>query len=87
MIGDEFGNFDYLLGADIEFRNPAVTAELKYWGKWYVETTGVDSFRLDAVKHISVNFYKEWLDYLDQTFNKKFFTVAEYWSSNLNFLN
>ena len=53
VIGDEFGNFDYLLGADIEFRNPAVTEELKYWGKWYVETTGVDSFRLDAVKHIS----------------------------------
>ena len=33
VVGDEFGNFDYLLGADIEFRNPAVTEELKYWGK------------------------------------------------------
>lgn len=87
VASDEFGNYDYLLGADIEFRNPSVTAELKYWGKWYVETTGVDSFRLDAVKHISVNFYKEWLDYLNETFRKKFFTVAEYWSSNLNCLH
>ena len=41
VIGDEFGNFDYLLGADIEFRNPNVTAELKYWGKWFIETTGI----------------------------------------------
>ena len=47
-----------------------VTAELKYWGKWFIETTGVDSFRLDAVKHISANFYKEWLDYLNETFKK-----------------
>ena len=44
VVGDEFGNYDYLLGADIEFRNPNVTAELKYWGKWYIETTGVRQF-------------------------------------------
>lgn len=87
VVGDEFGNFDYLLGADIEFRNPSVTAELKYWGKWYVETTGVDCFRLDAVKHISVKFYKEWLDFLNQTFNKQFFTIAEYWSRDIKYLH
>jgi len=82
VIGDEFGNFDYLLGADIEFRNPYVKEELKYWGKWYVETTGVDGFRLDAVKHISPHFYKEWLDFMNETFGKKFFTIAEYWSQD-----
>lgn len=87
VVGNEFGNFDYLLGADIEFRNPAVREELKYWGKWYIETTGVDSFRLDAVKHISPDFYKDWLDYLNAAFKKKFFTIAEYWSSDLNFLH
>jgi alpha-amylase len=87
VVGNEFGNFDYLLGADIEFRNPAVRAELEYWGKWYIETTGIDSLRLDAVKHISPDFYKEWLDYLNKTFKKKFFTVAEYWSSDLKFLH
>jgi alpha-amylase len=87
VVGDEFGNFDYLLGADIEFRNPNVTAELKYWGKWFIETVGIDSLRLDAVKHISPQFYKEWLDYLNETFQKKFFAVAEYWSQDLKFLN
>ncbi|MBV9960717.1 MAG: alpha-amylase [Parafilimonas sp.] len=87
VIGNEFGNFDYLLGADIEFRNPNVRNELKYWGKWFIETTAFDSLRLDAVKHISPDFYKEWLDYLNETFQKKFFTVAEYWSSDLHFLH
>jgi alpha-amylase len=87
VVGDEFGNFDYLLGADIEFRNPNVTAELKYWGKWFIETCYIDSLRLDAVKHISARFYKEWLDYLKETFQKDFFTVAEYWSSDLKYLH
>jgi alpha-amylase len=86
VIGEEFGNYDYLLGADIEFRNPNVTAELKYWGKWFIETCGIDSLRLDAVKHISPQFYKEWLDYLNETFQKNFLTVAEYWSNDLKFL-
>lgn len=87
VVGDEFGNFDYLLGADIEFRNPAVVEELKYWGKWFIETCGIDSLRLDAVKHISPNFYKEWLDYLRGTFQKDFFTVAEFWSNDLKYLH
>ena len=78
------GNYDYLMGADIEFRNPNVREELKYWGKWYVETTGVDSFRLDAVKHISPEFYKEWLDHMNGTFQKKFLTVGEYWNQDVS---
>lgn len=41
MLDDENGNFDYLMGNDIEFRNPYVREELKSWGKWYIENTGV----------------------------------------------
>lgn len=83
MLDDELGNFDYLMGADIEFRNDHVREELKYWGKWYVETTGIDGFRLDAVKHINWRFYHEWLNYLRDTFKKDFFCVAEYWTDKL----
>jgi hypothetical protein len=30
------GNFDYLMGENIDFRNHAVTEEIKYWaaGSW-----------------------------------------------------
>jgi len=79
MVEDELGNFDYLMGADIEFRNPNVRTELKWWGKWYVETTGIDGFRLDAIKHIAPYFIVEWLDYMRNTFQKNFFCVGEYW--------
>jgi len=58
VIEEEFGNYDFLMGADIEFRNESVREELKQWGKWYVETTGVDGFRIDAVKHMSPAFVK-----------------------------
>jgi alpha-amylase len=83
MLEDENGNFDYLMGNDIEFRNPYVREELRKWGEWYVETAGLDGFRLDALKHINYNFFNEWLDYLKTKFNKDFFTIGEYWRSNL----
>lgn len=80
MITDEKGNYDYLMYCDIEFRNPAVRQELKNWGKWYYETTGIDGFRLDAVKHIAPQFYNEWLDYMRLETGKELFAVGEYWA-------
>ncbi|MCM5529849.1 alpha-amylase [Parasegetibacter sp. NRK P23] len=82
MMDDEMGNFDYLMGADIDYRNPHVREELKRWGKWYVETTGINGFRLDAVKHINYRFFLEWLPYLKHEFQRDFFCIAEYWSAN-----
>ncbi|WP_316802759.1 alpha-amylase [Pedobacter nototheniae] len=75
----EFGNYDYLMFNDIDYRNSAVVEELKYWGEWLVETTKVDGFRLDAVKHINPQFINDWIDHLNQKFNRNFFIVAENW--------
>lgn len=81
LLGDEKGNFDYLMFADTEFRNPAVREELIRWGLWYVQQTGVDGFRLDAVKHISPSFLREWLTILREKTNKELFAVGEYAST------
>ncbi len=75
----EMGNYDYLMFNDIEMRNPAVREELKRWGEWYYHTCGVDGFRLDAVKHISVDFLNEWIDHMQHTLGRDFFFVAENW--------
>lgn len=80
MIADEKGNYDYLMYADVEFRNPAVREELKKWGKWYKETIGFQGVRLDAVKHISPKFYNEWLAFMRAEFGDDFFAVGEYWA-------
>lgn len=81
LLGDEKGNFDYLMFADVEFKNPAVREEFKQWGLWYIENTGVDGLRLDAAKHIAFSFFPEWLDVLRKTSGKELFTVAEFASS------
>ncbi|MBK0380483.1 alpha-amylase [Mucilaginibacter segetis] len=86
VIGDEKGNFDYLMLADIETRNPAVRDELKAWGKWFHETVKFDGMRLDAIKHMSFNFYNEWLDHMRGELKKEFFTVGEYWSQEVGLL-
>ncbi len=80
MIEEELGNYDYLMNADIEFRNPAVREEIKYWGKWFLETTGVSGFRLDAVKHISPAFIREWTAYLQSITENHLLFIGEYWN-------
>jgi len=86
MLDNENGNYDYLMGLDIEFRNPHVREELKKWGRWYVESTQIDGFRLDALKHIYHGFYNEWLDDLKNYFKKDFFCIGEYWKSDVGIL-
>jgi alpha-amylase len=78
----ENGNFSYLMGCDLDCQNPEVRAELIRWGKWYLDTTGVDGFRLDAIKHIATWFFPEWLDALEKHVGKDLFTVGEYWRND-----
>ncbi|WP_417431414.1 alpha-amylase [Halpernia sp.] len=79
MVSDEKGNYDFLMYNDIEHRNPAVREELNYWANWYQELIDFDGVRLDAVKHISFDFYKEWLQLLRANSGKNIFAVGEYW--------
>ena len=86
-VDNEFANFDYLMGADLDFSNKEVIEECKRWGLWYLKTTRIDGFRLDAVKHIDAGFYKDWLTYLREQTQKELFAVGEYWSVNVEKLH
>jgi alpha-amylase len=72
------------MGADIDMNNNDVSNELINWGKWYYQFTGVDGFRLDAVKHIRADFFPNWLEELDELASKKIFAVGEYWSIDID---
>ena len=76
----EKGNYDYLMFTDIEFRNPAVREEIKHWAKWVYETTKIDGFRLDAIKHITHTFFIEWIDYIKENVKDDLFFLGECWS-------
>ena len=84
-VDKENGNYDYLMGTDIDFNNEEVKEELEKWGKWYLNFTKVDAFRLDAVKHISTNFMANWIECIRKEKNIR--CVGEYWSRNLESLN
>ncbi|MBW6497548.1 MAG: alpha-amylase [Bacteroidales bacterium] len=76
------GNFDYLMGCNLDINNPDVQKELYYWGEWFLETTGVDGFRFDATKHVNSKFFLDWLDHIRYHSGRNLFAVGEYWSAN-----
>lgn len=79
----EKGNYDYLMGADVDFSVPEVREELGRWGRWYQDFTGFDSMRIDAVKHISYAFFPQWLDMMRKYKHRELFSVGEYWQNDL----
>lgn len=81
VLDGEFGNYDYLMFDDIESRNQNVRKELKYWGEWYLKTTQVDGFRLDALKHINPEFMADWVKHIQGASKKPLFIVGEFWST------
>lgn len=83
-VDEENGNYDYLMGADVDFAIPEVREELTRWGKWYFDTTHIDGVRLDAVKHITYAFFPEWLQALREHTGEEVFAVGEYWLNDLD---
>jgi alpha-amylase len=80
----EHGNFDYLMGADVDQYDPEVREEMHNWGRWFVGTTGVNGLRLDAVKHIPASFFKHWISELRaHVKDRALFAVGEYWSGDV----
>lgn len=77
----QFGNYDYLMGADVEYRNPQVIREMKNWIRWYMETTKADGIRLDALKHLSSDFLKEWITYIKTELSPDCFILGEFWKN------
>ncbi len=83
----ESGNFHYLLGADVDFESQEVRDEVTAWSRWCLDTTGVDGFRLDAVKHVSAWFFPQWLDELERRARKDLFVAVEYWTADAGTLH
>ncbi len=75
----ENGNYDYLMGADVDVNDPRVYDELVRWGCWYVDSCHLDGFRLDALKHIDRDFYLRWLADVRRHAGRELFCVGEYW--------
>ncbi|MGK7953548.1 MAG: alpha-amylase [Xenococcaceae cyanobacterium] len=74
----EKGNYDYLTGNDLDYGRFDVREEMKYWGRWITKELGLDGFRIDAVKHISADFIREWIGDVRASANQNLFAAGEY---------
>jgi alpha-amylase len=74
----EKGNYDYLTGADLDYGRYDVREEMKYWGEWFVKELSLDGVRIDAVKHFSADYLREWLGHVRAKSNNSLFAVGEY---------
>lgn len=81
QVSNEQGNADYLMFADIDYRNPDVIDEVMRWGAWVARELGIDGMRMDAVKHIDHRFMEAFIRGVKLSADKPLFFVAEYWES------
>lgn len=79
----DFGNYDYLMGACLDMDNPETVRKVTDWGKWYLDTTCANGLRLDAVKHISHEFFPRWIKEMREHRGEDFFVVGEYWHGEI----
>ena len=86
-VDSENGNYDFLLGNDIDLDHPEVVAELNRWGQWVTKEFGFDGFRMDAIKHMKDQFTKQFLDAVRSQQGQEFYAVGEYWNGDLDTLD
>ncbi|KAB8246424.1 alpha-amylase [Aspergillus flavus] len=82
-VGKDNGNYDYLMFANLDYSNPEVREDVLNWGTWITNELSLSGMRLDAAKHFSAGFQKEFIEHVRKTANKDLFVIGEYWSGNL----
>ena len=90
LVDNENGNYDYLMYADLDFKHPEVIQNIYDWANWFIETTGVAGFRLDAVKHIDSFFMRNFIRDIKEKYGQDFYVFGEFWNpdkeANLDYL-
>lgn len=76
------GNYDYLMFADVDYRNRDVIQEVMAWGEWFIRTLDLDGIRLDALKHINASFIAAFLREMRLRAGKSLYCVGEYWHAD-----
>ncbi|KAJ5935753.1 Glycoside hydrolase superfamily [Penicillium verhagenii] len=82
-VSTENGNYDYLMFADLDHSHPEVRQDLLNWGTWITDELSLSGMRLDAAKHFSTEFQKDFVAHVQKTSNQGFFVIGEYWTGYL----
>lgn len=85
-VSKEHGNYDYLIFTDIDYSNAEVREDVKNWVQWLGGQLPISGLRLDAAKHYSRAFLKEFIHHIRETVGPNWFLVAEYWKGEVDVL-
>lgn len=83
-VSPENGNYDYLMFADLDHSHPDVRNDLLHWGSWVTEALSLSGMRLDAAKHISVGFQRDFVRHVRKTTNPDLLVMGEYWTGDVS---
>lgn len=73
--------------ADIDHRHSEVRQDLFNWVQWLASQIKLGGLRLDAIKHYSASFLKDFISHIDRTIGRDWFIVGEYWREDQNVLS
>ncbi|KAG8163835.1 hypothetical protein KVR01_005753 [Diaporthe batatas] len=82
-VDGEKGNYDFLMGSDLDYDHPEVQEDVLNWGKWLASQIPLKGFRFDAIKHYSEDFLRKFITNMDDTYGSGWFVVGEFWKDSL----
>lgn len=85
-VSDEHGNYDYLMFANLDQSHPEVRADIFNWAEWLGTEFSLSGMRIDAAKHYSAAFQRDFVDHLRRTVGANYFLVGEYWRGEVEHL-
>ncbi|KAJ5179974.1 CAZyme family GH13 [Penicillium capsulatum] len=83
-VSTENGNYDYLTFADLDHSHPDVHSDLLQWGSWITELLPLSGMRLDAAKHFSVQFQRDFIRHVRKQVNPDLLVMGEYWTGDVS---
>ncbi|KAI6084310.1 glycoside hydrolase family 13 protein [Hypoxylon rubiginosum] len=83
-VDSEKGNYDFLMGSDLDYSHPEVEKDVLAWGNWLAENVPLKGIRFDAIKHYSEDFLRKFITMLDETYGQGWFFVGEFWKDSLD---
>jgi len=86
-VDTEFGIYDYLMYANVDYQHPEVVAETLSWGEWFINELQLDGLRLDAIKLLNEEFIEQFVRTMREKVKKDIFVVGEYSDNNLEVLH
>ncbi|KAK3997852.1 alpha-amylase [Cladorrhinum sp. PSN332] len=89
-VDEELGNYDFLMFADVDHGHREVREDMFRWVEWVGKESGsglkLGGLRLDAIKHYSFRFLRDFLIHIRADVGKDWFIVGEYWRVDSEFL-